>query len=515
MELTNITNSDYNKSYGSNGTNKTTLNPNPNHNNNHNFNFNLPSNARNYIRESNNLTTLPFHKTSILDKIMIGVTAITFYPLFKMVVVPDGQIGLGVWGSNFTFIKPGRHFLIHPTHRFVESVADNEQLIQHGNYTRIRVLDGEYGYGLNTMTGEPIILTPGTHVIDDPTFKWIGLLNLINQENKCGNFNFIRVETGQIGLAYINNQLEILLPSIHLLKSPDRFHSFVSTQQQIISLMHRVESADYISINIEADVFYYVSDAKLAFTKAFDSVKDLINSIKETAIATIALIVRSSTFAEIGRGNSSHPINSDHISINPPSYESYQKRLHDEFVERLQGFMNKTYGVFIENIRIKSLSIHDKELAKEIAAPAIIYAQTQAKLANVTSQTEIQTAEAHRDATMRKIKADADAYIAMKTAEGNSKAIGLQTVAESNKIITIAKANADAIIIEAESLKRKLELEGEGHNMFASKVKETELGSQLALAKFQTDAIKGVNKIVYAPISALPTIMLTNLNQNN
>lgn len=547
----------------------------------------LPENAMKYIRHPDPNKDLPFYSQSALAKIGTALSTITVvYPLAKMEVIPNGQIGLATWGSEFIFLKPGRIILIHPTQHFIGTVPENQQLIQHGNYIRVRVLDGQYGYGVNTKTGDPMILTPGTHIIDDPTFKWINFLDLSNNEIKCGTFTFIRVETGKIGLAFINSKLHVLEPNIHLLKSPDRFHCFVSTQQQIITLKHSVESADYIAIDISADIFYYLLDAEKAFTKAYCNVEDMTNSIKETAAATISMIVRASTFSEIGRSNpaSSFP-QSEIPSINPPTYESYQKRLHDEFVDKVQEFMKEKYGIFIENIRIKSLSIHDKKLADEVAAPAIIYAQTQAKLANVKSQTEIQTAEAnrdaeikkisantlaytlmkdaesktqaqlanvksqteiqtaeaHRNADVKKISADATAYALVKEAEGRSKtteletsakakqiielakaeaeskskSMELETAAKARQIIELAKANADAIMITAKAEKDRLELEGQGHHTFALSVGATELGSQLAMARLQTSAVQGVTKIVYAPTSALPAIMLTNLNNNN
>lgn len=510
MELTNL-----NKDMSVFNSEKDRLTTKRSQNYSTNGSINLPESAHKYIKLADEYKTLPFYEPTAscyLSAALLGIATLGIYPLTKMQVIPNDEIGLGEWGSDFTFLKPGRLILGHPTHRFRMSVKENAQLIQHGNFTRVRVQEGEYGYGINTKTGDPVILTPGTHIIDDPAFKWTGILNLSKSKVECGNFIFIRVETGKIGIAYINNILTILEPAIHMLKTPNRFHCFVSTQQQIIQISHKVESADYISINITADIFYYIRDPHLAFTKAYDSVEDLTTSIKETAIATISLIVRSSTFSEIGRGATAFP-KDDVPSLSPPSYESYQKRLHDEFVEKLQQYMSNTYGIFIENIRIKSLSIHDQELAKQIAAPAIIYAQTQAKLANVTSQTEIMTAEAQRDAAVKKIEADTNLYSTVQQAEAKRKTIELETIAESNKIIALSKAKADAIVIEAEAEKRKLELEGDGNSIFAEKVGKTELGANLAVAKQQVAMMGGINKVVYAPTGSLPAIMLANLNE--
>eukprot|EP01098_Paradermamoeba_levis_P016896 TRINITY_DN938_c0_g1_i1.p1 TRINITY_DN938_c0_g1~~TRINITY_DN938_c0_g1_i1.p1 ORF type:complete len:524 (-),score=159.44 TRINITY_DN938_c0_g1_i1:379-1899(-) len=481
--------------------------------------LNLPQNAVKYVVHPQPEVHLPFDEPnkSLLTMIgrgaLIGLTMPLLYPLIKMTVVPAGHVGLAWHGADPTFLRSGRHFLMSLTHRFQRAVAENESVIEHGNFVRVRVMNGQLGFAIDTATGDPVFLTPGTHLSHSSTFKWVKFLDLSQSSIDCGTFQWIRVETGKVGIAYINAQLQILQPGLHLLRRPDRFHCFLSTQQQILSLNHKLDSADYISIDLTADVFFLVSNPELAFTRAFENTTDLINSIHETAISTLSMIIRSSTFAQIGTGNASNQNTHEAIDA-PPSYESYQKHLHDEFVNRLQKYMLETYGIYIENIRIKSLSIHDPNLAKKIAEPAVVYAQTQAALANVKSQTEIQTAEAHREATVKRIKADADAYTLVKEAESKCKTIELNTVAETNKLVALANAKANAVLIEAKAEKEKLELEGEGNRLFAQKVGESQLGKDLALGRVQASSLAGVQKVIYAPSSALPAIMFSNLNSN-
>jgi regulator of protease activity HflC (stomatin/prohibitin superfamily) len=173
--------------------------------------------------------------------------------------------------------------------------------------------------------------------------------------------------------------------------------------------------------------------------------------------------------------------------------------------------MNDKWGVYIENIRIKSLSLKDNKLAEKLAEPVIANLKTAAALANIKSQTEIQNAEAQRDADIKKIEADTKYYIQIKEAEAKSKSIEIETTAEANKIVNLANAQANGILILAKAEKEKLILEGDGHQKFAEKVSTSPLGKELAICRLQVDAMKGVEKVIYTPNNSLAPFLFQNV----
>jgi hypothetical protein len=115
-------------------------------------------------------------------------------------------------------------------------------------------------------------------------------------------------------------------PDRHVIESADHtFQGFLSTQQQCLPLAQEhsaqkskvaeemliCETKDFVEIGIKADVFYRISIServllivgKVIFPRFFFSIfqDNVPNLVKETAIATLNSIIRSTSLADIAQ----------------------------------------------------------------------------------------------------------------------------------------------------------------------------------------------------------------------
>jgi len=196
--------------------------------------------------------------------------------------------------------------------------------------------------------------------------------------------------------------------------------------------------------------------------------------------------VRNSTLADIGQSSTpaykseqeqlANKTLETSTSSKPPSYSFYSK-VHDTFVRELQKHAINTLGINIMNIRMSTLRIDNRELAENISAQAVRYAQVQSELANVENQRKVQNTRARQEAEQIQIHANA----------------------EAEKIEKLAKADANAMITKANAEKESLILKGQGRAQYAELISQTRLGESLAVLQEQAGAMRGVSKMVYLP----------------
>lgn len=451
---------------------------------------------------------------TVVRPFLIGLSALMLgYPLFKTQLVRKGQIGLMWYGDEPYILGPGRHVLLSPTSQFDRLVDINEPIIEHGSLKIIRVREGQLGYGFDNETGRLVLLTPGRHIITSPTFKFQTFLDLNRPENDLGSFKLIRVETGKVGIVYRKGELKVVNPGLHLIKPPDRFRELVSTQQQVLELPETLhESSDYVQLAVKADVFYEIKNPESVYSK----IDNVVKFISDTAVATLGGIIRNSTLADIGQSSrpafgkvaetkreskageqpltdlQQLPLTAPTIPEPSAPAPSFYAKVHDQFLDELHKHAIESWGIHISNIRIESLKINDVALAKDISSQAVIYAKTQAQLANVDYQSRIQQTNAN---------------IAANTTR-------TQAAAEANRITQIATAEAEAIqtraAAEGAAERKRLEEKAEGMATYVEKMSKTDLGKRLAVGDLQARALQGTQKI-YIPTEGLRALSLLGL----
>ena len=212
-------------------------------------------------------------------------------------LVKQGEIGLTQYGDEPQILGPGRHVILSPVNKWLGTRDFRDSVINHGPLHIIRVEMGQVGFAVNMETGKPLLLSRGQHIINSLHFVWKKFVNFSEQITNLDQLQVIRIETGKIGYAYRQGNLVILKPGLHLIEPPDRFGDIMSTQMQILELPRGVhETSDYVALAIKAAVFYRIVEPE----KTLVRIKNVKQQISETAVATLAGIIRASSLSDLG-----------------------------------------------------------------------------------------------------------------------------------------------------------------------------------------------------------------------
>jgi len=448
----------------------------------------LPAELMQYVVNPEHEITHYFQKPSSTNT-AIGTC---LFPICccKMVLVQKGFIAKTWYGDEPIILGQGRHYLLAPTHTLA-GIADlkSERMISHGPIHIISVALGQLGIGMDVRTGKPMILTTGTHYINNNFFRWQAFSDLTQASTPIGQMQIVRVEKGYVGYGYSgqSGDLKIYQPGLHFIHPPDRYVDRVSKMIQITKLPNEIhESKDYVQIAVKAAIYYQVSDP----AKALVTVQDIHREIKELGIATLQQIIRSSTLVDIaGTSQVSYSAESKAEMPQNEGGADFYEKIHDRFMLQLHDVILEQWGIDINNIRIESLRINDKQLAQSIANQAVQVSQLEAQHMMLAKQSEIKKVEANNKAMQQKIAVEA----------------------ETNVIRQRAEADAAAIVSKAKAQREAKILIGEGEAKYSNLVQKTGLGAELAKMQIQAQAIKGLNQIAYVP--HLPGI-LGKLGQN-
>ncbi|WP_342220300.1 hypothetical protein [Rickettsiella endosymbiont of Miltochrista miniata] len=201
--------------------------------------------------------------------------------------------------------------------------------------------------------------------------------------------------------------------------------------------------------------------------------------------STFKEIGQSSTPAYNASSSSSTQQDLNNSELSPPPYSFYSK-MHDAFIRELQRHGIHDLGIDIFNIRIESLSIQDQELAKTIASQSLLFAETQAKLANMEAGNQIQEADAKQKASSRLIEAQATA-------------ITMQANAEAEAIKIKANAEAEAIEVTGKAQNQTLVGKWKALAVGGKAVEGNPTAQQAALILVNNEQLNGVQKVIYLP----------------
>jgi len=160
-----------------------------------------------------------------------------------------------------------------------------------------------------------------------------------------------------------------------------------------------------------------------------------------------------------------------------PSAPPFFQHVHDEFIQQLHDYVLEDWGIDIQNIRIESLKISDRELQKSISNQAIDVSRQHNKYLMLQKQSEIVMVEAQSKAEKNRI----------------------DTEAEASKIRSKAEAEGDAVVIAARAEKEAMELKGQGEAEFARLLESTALGKEMSVMQIQADTLKDLKQVAYVP----------------
>ena len=164
------------------------------------------------------------------------------YVLSKVTLVQKGEIALvQSYDGSMHVLTEGLH---GPHETFGCSVHKRrvtDDLIQFGIISIIRVLPGHVGLGL--ANGNPVVLLPGMHVLNDALFEYKSTKAMTDLHISLGCLHIITVPTGQVGLCTVNSTAHFLEQGRHHINNPCfRFLGFRNSTDEHIECgsKHRV-----------------------------------------------------------------------------------------------------------------------------------------------------------------------------------------------------------------------------------------------------------------------------------
>jgi len=433
-----------------------------------------------------------------------------------IVRVPKGKVALISENNRFGLLPQGTYTFNTQVFAYSGLREINEGSIVHGTITRFRIRNGEIG--LAWHNNKPIFIEqPDFYEIDSPNFTYIKSVPASEKNISLGSRKRIIVYDGEVGVSYVNGRLDILKPKTHTFDDAERiFYGFISTRQQSLYLVEdgakdhylRCDTKDFVEVGIKACVFYKISDPEKGLLSVGDETA-VAKLIKDTSIATLQSIMRSSGLNQVAQSKHVHASQSEEPKANPgdgPSAPLFFDKVHDEFIFHLHDTFSKMYGIEIANIRIESFKIMNTALADNISQQAIITAQTETKLANLEGQREIATAEMERESEVVRIKAQSAAKLMATEAEARNTSLLADAKAKAQAAKIVAQGEADALLIKAEAEAKAIEVKAAAERKRAEELSATPLGEKLALMNVQaqmvTSALQGVQKIIYLPSNA-------------
>lgn len=174
--------------------------------------------------------------------VVIGGTGVgIFYLLAKLTLIRRGEIGITEWlNGRCRVLGPGWH-LNEVLNTRVTKASLTKDLITHGALKIIRILPGNLGLSLSN--GNPVVLTTGCHLVNDPLFSFVRQEPLTNPHIQLETVNIITVQMGRVGLCTVDATAHFLEPGTHRINHPRFvFSGFKSTTDECISIgsKHRI-----------------------------------------------------------------------------------------------------------------------------------------------------------------------------------------------------------------------------------------------------------------------------------
>lgn len=137
---------------------------------------------------------------------------------FTMVRVSRGQIGLAVENGKPVLLAEGLHVYNSVLFTFKEFKEVSSEHIEHMSCNVIRVPKGSFGKVMEQ--GRPKLLPEGTHAIDNPVFKYDGLVETKQHRISYGSIHILQVASGTLALIKEGNFPSLLHEGLHIYNSP-------------------------------------------------------------------------------------------------------------------------------------------------------------------------------------------------------------------------------------------------------------------------------------------------------
>ncbi len=544
----------------------------------------LPVEAKRYLLSAQKKLTLEqiLNQRSTCDGLYIATNAVLrVYPLFRINYASANEIIRVVrHGIHELFKGPGYFTSEGLMDQVLPPVPVGTDII-FGPIKLIYVRPGTLKYGLDMTQASPMLLEPGLHYFDNINITIDTTeIHLNSRENAVipvgdgSSFNFIFVKTGSNGVINkADGSLKVIEPGIHFIEAPDTFKTFVSVQQEFIKISSTTDNkfltADNIELDIQATLFYKISNVEKAFTRSIKDNNDLYSTLLSQARALLTTLIRSEYFSNVGKKKMNHQIagslsefyqkdnigggplqNNDRITMEaipiiavsaatadaipsaPPmddnsGFQNMVRDIEPQFMLKMREFGDQ-FGFEVQSLRIENIHYADKAMQAKISQMSLKYAELAQQEATIAVERKVELAQAEREKQQLMIKVQGEADRKMVMFE-NERAIAMsKNQLENDILLAQVRAKTSASTIEAEVAAKNQLIKAEAEAEYIRKIGEAEYevnkkNSSLPFAEVriiteaQKEALAGVQKVVYTNDQNLllkPYMNLMELNDN-
>jgi regulator of protease activity HflC (stomatin/prohibitin superfamily) len=518
----------------------------------------IPAEARKYFVSSEKKLALEeiLNKRSTFDSIYIGANvALRLYPLLRIKYASANEI--------IPLVRHGIHELhkgpgYFTSEGFMDTVSSPVLIgtdIIFGPIKLIYVRPGTLKYGLNMTHATPMLLEPGMHYFDDINIRIDTKEILLNAaENSVipvgdgSSFKFIFVKTGSNAVINkANGQLEVVDAGIHFIEAPDTFKTFVSIQQEFVKILSTVDNkfltADNIELDIEATLFYKVSNVKKAFTQSIKDNNDLYSTLLSQARALLTTLIRSEYFSNVGKKKMNNQLKADlkefygsdsvagkseaipiamvtasAISPTPSApptvledssagFQTIIRDIEPQFLDKMREYGDQ-FGFEVQSLRIENIHYADLAMRTKISQLSLKFAELAQQEATIMLERKVELAQAEREKQQLMIKVQGEAERKMVMFDNERNIAMSKNQLENDVLLAQVRAKTAASTIEAEVEAKNKLIKAEADAEYIRKIGEAEYEinqktSSLPFAQTrivteaQKQALAGVQKVVY------------------
>mmetsp|Transcript_61212 Transcript_61212/g.108858 ORF Transcript_61212/g.108858 Transcript_61212/m.108858 type:complete len:691 (-) Transcript_61212:171-2243(-) len=351
----------------------------------------------------------------------------------QIIVVPKGSIAAVLVNGEGHFLLEGRHFISHGRFSLVSMKTLSDEYISAGVRHRVLVPAGKLGLGLEA--GEPELLEPGKIVLRDSSlFKYTGSVDITQAVITHGSLSIVTVRDGQFGISYHDGVIELLRPGRHMLKSATHVPGgFISAGQQTLRIAEVTGmSSDNVELRFDAAICMRVVDPQKAVVMLTQGKKDLMQelaaNVQERAKLALSIIIGNNSLNRKHAGTMQMPSDEDAENLEEKTKEdenSFRQFIHDIFMRSFSDSMLKECGVQVIDMSIEDVVIVNTELATAMASAAV----ANSNLEKATIEAEIV-----------QVTANADAKVALISAQGKAKAMSVTAHADAERIQALSEA---------------------------------------------------------------------------
>jgi hypothetical protein len=513
----------------------------------------LPEEAKKYFVRAQKKLSLDqiLNHMSGLENAYIGaVSLLCCFPLLRVRYVSANEIIRIVrHGIHELYKGPGYFTSEGLMDQVLEPVPIGSDII-FGPIKLIYVQPGTLKYGLDFARAKPMLLEPGLHYFDDININIDRReVHLNSRENALipiadGNsFNFIFVKTGSNGVINkADGTLKVIEPGIHFIEAPDTFKTFVSVQQEFIKISNTVDNkfltADNIELDIQATLFYKISNVEKAFTRSIKDNDDLYSTLLSQARALLTTLIRSEYFSNVGKANmtqsvkenlkefyqkdsvgsdTSHEVQSmptaNAVALPPTAppipnapvvtpvdassgFQSMVKDIEPQFMEKMREYGDQ-FGFEVQSLRIENMHYADKAMQEKISQMSLKYAELAQQEATLAVERKVELAQAEREKQQLMIKVQGEADRKMIMFE-NERSISMsKNKLENDILLEQVRAKAEASTLQVENEAKTKAIKADADN----KILLEQVRTKTTASKMEAE-VDAKNKLVKADAEA-------------